>query len=113
VNNLEKKVPVCNILEKLILSASEPISIEELAAQVNQNWGRNFPTNPYQPIALIYKLLANHSKVELLFDEADGPIMAPHGPEGKGILPLSPNLEPEELNKISEQLKKIKVRMNA
>ena len=108
---MEKRASACSIIEKLISSASEPISCEDLAAQVIQSWGRNFPANPYHPEVLVYKLASSYTKAEPLFDDLEGPIIIPVGPEGKGSLPLSPNLGADELNKVVEQIKKIKFRL--
>lgn len=110
---MEKRASVCSILEKLIKSSEVPVSCEDLSNHIIHSWGRNFPANPYHPVILVYKLASSFLELETVWDEVEAPPMVPVGPEGKCSVPLSPNLGFDELNKVVEQVKKVKFRVKA
>jgi len=98
---------------KVLEEAKGPISLEELSVNTLSRWGRNFPPGPYHPVALTYKLAARYLNVEVVYEDASCPMMVPRGISGAVSSPLSPDMTPEELNRVVEDLKRVKVRLKS
>jgi hypothetical protein len=100
----------CGVLRKIMETVKEPISCEEITVHAIEAWGRGFPTNPYNDISLIYKLLQTYLECEAYYDDIkETPIMVNN--VEKGEIPLSPELSSVELNSVVEQIKRIKFKL--
>jgi hypothetical protein len=100
----------CGVLKKIMETVKEPISCEEITVHAIEAWGRGFPTNPYNDISLIYKLLLTYLDCEAFYDDIKEPPIMVTNVE-KGEIPLSPELSSVELNSVTEQIKRIKFRL--
>lgn len=100
----------CGVLRKVMESIKEPISCEEITVHALEAWGRGFPSNPFEDIALIYKLLHTYLDCEENFDDLKEHPLVYSSSRG-GEVPLSPDLPFNELNTVVEKIKRIKFRL--
>lgn len=110
VKDVGKTTPIVEILRRLLEGASQPIRLEELAVNALQAWGRDLPNNPYEDIALVYKLTTRVLNCEVHFDEVGGKIPLVYREDLlEGPKPLKPAFGPADLNHVSEVLRNVKV----
>lgn len=110
VKEFGRNASFCGVLRKVMESIKEPISCEEITVHALEGWGRGFPGNPYEDIALIYKLLHTYLDCEESFEDLkERPLVfsASRGTE----VPLSADLPFNELNSIVDKLKRIKFQL--
>lgn len=110
VKDVGKSTPIVEILRRLLEGASQPIRLEELAVNALQAWGRDLPNNPYDDIALVYKLATQVLHCQLHFDEVGGKIPLIHRDDLlEGPKPLRSIYGPADLNYVADVLKNVKV----
>ena len=110
VKDVGKTTPIVEILRRLLEGASQPIRLEELAVNALQAWGRDLPNNPYEDIALVYKLATRVLHCDVHYDEVGGKIPLVHREDLlEGPKPLKAAFGPADLNHVSEVLRNVKV----
>ena len=110
VKDVGKSTPIAEILRVLLEGASQPIRLEELAVNAMQAWGRDLPNNPYDDIALVYKLATRVLHCDIHFDEVGGKVPLIHRDDLlEGPKPLKAALGSTDLNHIADVLKNVKV----
>lgn len=110
VKDVGKSTPIVEILRKVLEGASQPIRLEELAVNALQAWGRDLPNNPYEDVALVYKLATQVLHCNVHFDEVGGKIpMVYRSDLLEGPKPLKSALGPGDLNHIADTLRHVKV----
>lgn len=110
VKDVGKSTPIVEILRKVLEGASQPIRLEELAVNALQAWGRDLPNNPYDDIALVYKLATQVLHCQISYDEVGGKVpMVYRSDLLEGPKPLKSGLGAADLNHIADILKHVKV----
>lgn len=110
VKDVSKSTPIVEILRRLLEGASQPIRLEELAVNALQAWGRDLPNNPYDDIALVYKLATRVLNCEIHYDEVGGKVPLVHREDLlEGPKALKSVLGPADLNHVADTLKNVKV----
>jgi hypothetical protein len=110
VKDVGKSTPIVEILRRLLEGASQPVRLEELAVNALQAWGRDLPNNPYDDVALVYKLATRVLLCDVHYDEVGGKVPLVHREDLlEGPKPLRALLGPADLNHMSDTLKHIKV----
>ena len=110
VKDVSKSTPIVEILRRLLEGASQPIRLEELAVNALQAWGRDLPNNPYDDIALFYKLATKVLHCEIHYDEVGGKVPLIHREDLlEGPKPLKAVWGPADLNHVADTLKNVKV----
>jgi len=99
----------CGILQRILEEKKDPVSIDELMVHALDRWGRGFPQTPYEPAALVYKMLHLHMDIEENYDDLGAPPVVPLEKEGAEPIPLQPDLSPALLNRVAQQIKRIRV----
>lgn len=110
VKDVGKTTPLVEILRRVLEGASQPIRLDELAVNALQAWGRDLPNNPYEDIALIYKLATQVLHCDISYDEMGGKVPLIYRDDlQEGPKPLKRTLLSADLNHIAETLKNVKV----
>lgn len=110
VKDVGKTTPIVEILRQVLEGASQPIRLEELAVNSLQAWGRDLPNNPYDDVALVYKLATQVLRCEVHFDEMGGKVPLIYRDDlQEGPKPLKLGLNSADLNHVAETLKNVKV----
>ncbi|MBQ7502738.1 hypothetical protein IJT93_08540 [bacterium] len=63
-NQTLKHTPVSAVLKRILKECGEPITVKELTTKLMDEWGRDFPYNPYEEYCLVYKLAVGVLKCE-------------------------------------------------
>jgi hypothetical protein len=112
VREVGPNTPLCGVIRKVLENNRTPVTCEELAIAVREYWGRNFPQNPYEDPCLIYKLTGLFKDVEYHFDEL-GEVPMVHKRESGDGTELSTRMHAIDLNRIADQVKRVKVGLRA
>lgn len=107
VKELGRNSSLLGVLKKVLSASKTPMSCEEITAHALELWGRGLPSSPYEDVCVIYKLLKNYLDTEEYFDDLEDNVVMVERIDGICI-PLSPELSSDELNEVSEQIKRIK-----
>jgi hypothetical protein len=112
VREVGPNTPLCGVIRKVLEQHKAAVTCEELAIAVREYWGRSFPQNPYEDPCLIYKLAGIYLDVEYNFDEVGDIPLVFRRNSGDGE-ELSPKMGPTDLNRIADQVKRVKVNLKA
>ena len=110
LKDVGKSTPASEVIRRVLEESSQPMRLEELTVNAMNLWGRDFPNNPYEDMALIYKIATNVLRCQVSYDEVGGhaPLITredtPEGPKA-----LSPKLGPSDLNLALEELRGLKL----
>jgi hypothetical protein len=74
LKDLGRSTPVAEVIRRLVEESSQPIRLEELCVNALNVWGRDFPNNPFEDLALIYKIATNVVKCTVHFDDVGGKV---------------------------------------
>jgi hypothetical protein len=110
MKDVGKSTPVVEVIRRVLENRSKPVTVEELTVHVSDSWGRDFPSNPYEDVALIYKLATRILGCKETFDEVGGERPVLSTGEGED-LPLGPNMTPEQLNQMVDQIRHVKLEL--
>jgi hypothetical protein len=110
LKDVGKNTPVAEVIRRVLESKGKPVTLEELTVSVLDSAGRDFPSTPYDDISLVYKLAVGVLNCQVSFDEVGGvvPVVERLEEEGEPI-PLHPRMDCEALNRISEEIRHVKV----
>ena len=110
LKDIGKTTPASEVIRRVLEDSSQPMRLEELTVNAMNIWGRDFPNNPYEDMALIYKLATNVLKCHVSYDDVGGyaPLIS-HGDTPEEPKPLSPQLGPNDLNMALEELRGLKM----
>ena len=108
---ITKNTPVIEVIKRILKRQVAPITIEDLTAQVIDNWGRDFPESPYEEACLVYKLAVGVLHCKEYYDSL--PNGAPiyierYQPDSDPIL-VNPNMKSSVLNEVVSDLALLKV----
>ena len=110
LKDVGKSTPAVEVIRRVLEGYGQPMRLEELTVNALNAWGRDFPNNPYEDMALIYKLATTILKCEMNFDDTDGEAPLVRREEGReDPVPLAPALGATDLNLISDQLRHVKL----
>lgn len=110
LKDVGKSTPATEVIRRVLEDSSQPMRLEELTVNAMNLWGRDFPNNPYEDMALIYKLATNVLKCSVSYEEVGGfaPLIeredTPEDPKA-----LSPALGASDLNLALEDLRSLKI----
>lgn len=110
LKDVGKSTPAVEVVRRILEGASQPMRLEELSVNALNAWGRDFPNNPYDDLALIYKLATTVLKCDSHYDELGGQIPLVRREDSREEpKPLSPVLLASDLNLILDDLKNLKL----
>jgi hypothetical protein len=110
LKDLGKNTPAVEIIRRVLSESNQPIRLEELTVNALHAWGRDFPNNPYDDLALVYKLATTVLRCKISFDELDGRVPLVHNEEHlEGPRALSNAMLAPDLNEVLDDLKNVKL----
>ncbi len=112
VREVGPNTPLCGVIRKVLEQNKTAVTCEELAIAVREYWGRAFPQNPYEDPCLVYKLTGLYLDVDYDFEEV-GEVPLVYKRDGGDGTELNPRMGPTELNRVADQVKRVKVAIRA
>ena len=110
LKDVGKNTPVVEVIRRVLEGKSKPVTVEELTVHVMDSWQRDFPGTPYEDVALVYKLATRLLGCQVFFDEVDGEVPVVEGlEEWEEPIPLHPRMSFEELNRIVDSVRHVKL----
>lgn len=110
LKDIGKNTPAVEVIRRVLEDQGKAMSLEELAINVTNTWGRDFPNTPYEQVPLMYKLTTNTLSCTVDFADAGGQVPIIKREEGaEDEVALCPELGPSDLNLIIDILKRVKV----
>ena len=110
LKDVGKSTPAVEVVRRILESSGQPMRLEELAVNALNAWGRDFPNNPYDDIALIYKLATSVLKCEVHYDDVGGQVpLVRREDTREEPRPLAPSMGPTDLNVVIDDLKSLKL----
>lgn len=112
LKDVGKSTPVVEVIRRVLESKGKPVTVEELTVHVMDSWGRDFPGSPFEDVGLVYKLATRILGCQATFDEVGGQVPVVEKPDVRHEpTPLSPRLSFEELNRIADQVRHVKLQL--
>jgi len=114
LKDVGKSTPVVEVIRRVLESKGKPVTVEELTVAVMDSWGRDFPSSPFEDVGLVYKLATRVLNCETSYDEIDGQVPVVELPEeGLEPVPLHCRMGFEDLNRIVDEVRHVKVALPA
>ena len=110
LKDVGKSTPAVEVIRRVLEGYGQPMRLEELTVNAMNAWGRDFPNNPYDDLALIYKLATTVLKCDPHYDEVgdEPPLVSREEPREEPV-PLTPQMGPTDLNLVVDQLRHVKL----
>lgn len=110
LKDVGKSTPVVEVIRRVLEGKTKPVTVEELTVHVMDSWNRDFPGTPYEDVALVYKLATRLLGCQVFFDEVDDEVPVVEGLEERDEpIPLHPRMSFEELNRIADLIRHVKL----
>lgn len=103
--------PLAEVVRRVLMEQSAPISVEELTTSVIDAWGRELPVTPYLDHCLIYKLSVGMLGCAAHYDKLPGgvaPAVDRPYPEEEPLV-LNATMRFEELNEMVEAVRQVRL----
>lgn len=110
IKDVGRSTPVAEVIRRLLENANQPLRLEELAVNALNLWGRDFPNNPYEDLALIYKIATTVVRCTVSYEDVGGKVpLVERSDIPVKARPLTHRLGPKDLNCSLEQLRALRL----
>lgn len=107
---ITRNTPAVAVMSSILKKQEGPISVKDLAMQIVDVWGRDFPVNPYEEEVLVYKLAVGVLRCKPVFDNVPGgQIFVESERSGEEPVPVNPRMNSITLNALADKIAEIEL----